>query len=148
MLMTHRTRLTALMAAVAAALALTACDRPNNETVGQKVDGAIADTKNATAGMRADAKEAAHDVKQGVTKAAGDMATGAKDVTITAKVNAALAADDKLSAIAIDVDTKDGHVSLNGDAPDAQSKARATSLASAVEGVVAVENHLTVKPQS
>jgi osmotically-inducible protein OsmY len=150
MLLTHRTpmRFSALIAAAAAAFALTACGQRNDETVGQKVDAAIADARNATAGMRADAKAVANEARQGATKAADAMTSGAKDVTITAKVNAALAADDKLSAIAIDVDTEDGRVSLNGNAPDAQSKARATSLASAVEGVVAVDNRLSVRPRS
>ena len=81
-------------------------------------------------------------------KAAEVMARDATDAAITAKVTAALAADDRLSALGIDVDTTDGRVALSGTAPDAASRDRATVLAQAVEGVVEVENRLTVRSQS
>ena len=67
------------------------------------------------------------------------------DATITASVNAALAADSKLSAMKIDVDTDKGVVTLTGPAPDESSRAKATELAANAKGVTRVENHLTVK---
>jgi hyperosmotically inducible protein len=65
-------------------------------------------------------------------------------MAITAKVNAALAVDDKLKATQINVDTRDGQVTLTGQAPDANSRERATTLASAVDGVKQVNNQLVV----
>jgi hyperosmotically inducible periplasmic protein len=126
-LSTQALRLGAVAAAVAAALGLAACNKPGDPTVGQRVDGAIADTKQAG------------------SQAADTMKTGAMDATITTKINAALAADDKLSAIKIDVDTADGRVTLKGTAPDSVSRDRATTLATAVEGVKSVDNRLAVK---
>ena len=49
-----------------------------------------------------------------------------------------------LSALKINVDTTGGRVVLRGTAPDTASRERATVLASAVSGVVSVENALTV----
>ena len=131
---THMLRLGAVAAAVAAALSLAACNRADEPTAGQRVDGAVAD-----------AKQAAQEAKQAGAQAADTVKDGAMDATITTKINAALAADDKLSAIKIDVDTRDGRVTLNGSAPDAVSRERATTLAAAVEGVSSVDNRLAVK---
>lgn len=127
-------RTTTLIAAVAAAFTLAACDRRDDRTAGQKVDSAVAA-----------AKDAGRDMKESATAAGQTVATGAADAAITAKVNAALAADDKLSAIRIDVDTKEGKVTLNGTAPDPASRDRATTLAAAVSGVMSVDNKLAVK---
>jgi hyperosmotically inducible protein len=69
-------------------------------------------------------------------------------MAITAKVNAALAVDDKLKATQINVDTREGQVTLTGQAPDAQSRERATTLVSAVDGVKQVNNQLVVNRNS
>ena len=135
--MNRTPQLAFLVAAVAATLSLAACNKPGQETVGQKVDGSIAEIKSATKELGADASAAA-------IKAVDAVSGTAKDLAITAKVNAALAADDKLSAISVNVDTTGGRVALNGSAPDATSRDRAKTLAAGVEGVVAVDNRLTV----
>ena len=127
-------RLGAVAGAVAAALGLAACNKPAETTAGERVDGVIAD-----------AKQASQEAKQAGAQAADAMKGGAMDVAITTKISAALAADDKLSAIRIDVDTSNGRVTLNGTAPDPVSRERATSLASGVEGVTSVDNRLAVK---
>ncbi len=127
-------RLGTLAGAVAVALSLAACNKAEDATVGQRVDGAVADAKQATTGAT-----------QTATQAADAMKTNVSDATITTKINAALAADDKLSAIKIDVDTSNGRVTLNGTAPESMARERATTLASAVEGVSSVDNRLVVK---
>jgi hyperosmotically inducible protein len=45
----------------------------------------------------------------------------------------------------IDVDTKDGVVTLNGVAETPSARMRAVKLAEATKGVKEVRNHLTVK---
>ncbi len=45
----------------------------------------------------------------------------------------------------IDVDTKDGVVTLNGLAGNSDARSRAERLASSIKGVKEVRNHLTVK---
>ena len=141
-------RLALLAATVAAGAALTACNRPGAETVGQKMDGSIADIKSATQEIRAEASAAATDLLVAGANAAGTVAASAKDIAITAKVNAALAADSSLKAMSINVDTQGGRVSMRGSAPDAAARDRAQALAKAIEGVVTVDNHLVVRKQS
>jgi osmotically-inducible protein OsmY len=123
-----------LPTALAAALALAACNPRNDETAGRKVDNAVAG-----------AKAGANDARQATNEAAGRVAANVTDATITTKINAALAADDQLKATKIDVDTSGGKVVLTGTAPDAGSRDRATTLSKAVDGVVEVDNRLTVK---
>jgi osmotically-inducible protein OsmY len=130
--MTRSSNTLTIFAAVAAMIALSACNQRDDQTVGQTVDKTLASAK---AEMK-DAKEATMD-------AATNLA--AADATITTKINAALMADDQLKALKIDVDTKDGKVVLTGAAPDADSRDRATSMAKAVDGVVDVDNRLTVQ---
>lgn len=89
---------------------------------------------------------AAGDMTPDPAQRAADASTSkAKDAMITTAVNAELARDPKLSALGIDVDTSDGRVKLHGTAPDADSRERATQLASSVDGVKSVDNRLTVQ---
>lgn len=131
--MNRSINITLLAAAVSAAFALSACGRNENQTAGQQVDGAIAG-----------AKSAGNEAKQDTKEATGTAAGVATDATITTKINAALVADDQLKATKIDVDTKAGRVTLTGTAPDTPSRERATTLAKAVDGVLDVDNRLTV----
>ena len=153
--MKRNTRLAALAAAAMATSLIVACGQ-KEETVGQRMDNTVEqtqaagaemrdDAKAAGAELRADASNAAQDMKAAGNEAADKIATGAADVAITAKVNAALAGDSQLSALKINVDTNNGHVELKGTAPDPAARDRATVLAAAVEGVVKVDNRLTVE---
>ena len=126
---THR--YTALIAAAAATVLIAACgEKLDDSTVGQQIDNSSATVPSAATEMKNDAQVAAN------------------DMAITTKVNAALAADDQLSALKIDVDTEAGNVALTGTAPDEASRARATTLTAAVDGVVTVDNRLTVEKNS
>lgn len=125
----------ALAAAIALALGLAACNRAEeSRTVGEKVDVAVGKVADAAEKARSAAEQAAAGAKAVVA-----------DATITASVKAELARDSELSAIGIDVDTRDGRVALTGTAPNPTARDRATRLAAAVEGVRSVENRLTVK---
>lgn len=121
---------------VAALLALAACDKPhteqqaNEQTTGQKVDSVIANAEQKSA-------EAKRDTSAAVT-----------DAAITTRVNAQLAADPALSALKINVDTQNGRVVLHGVAPDAESRDRAATMASAVSGVISVDNQLKLDKKS
>jgi hyperosmotically inducible protein len=67
------------------------------------------------------------------------------DAVITASVKAGIVKDPDLSVLKIDVDTRDGVVTLNGLAGNEPAKARAEKLAQSVKGVREVRNHLAVK---
>jgi osmotically-inducible protein OsmY len=132
------------MPALAAALVLAACDRQEAPTVGQQVDRAIAESRETAGQIGSQAREAAREATQATRQATAAVAEKARDLGITAQVNAALAKDDRLSALRIDVDTRDGRVTLSGTAPDSDARERATRLCAAVEGVKDVDNRLTI----
>jgi osmotically-inducible protein OsmY len=67
------------------------------------------------------------------------------DAAITASIKADLLRDPDLSALKIDVDTRDGVVTLNGLAANETAKTRAERMAQSVKGVREVRNHLSVK---
>ncbi len=134
--MTRASNLLTISAAVAAMLAVAACNKRDDQSAGQTVDKGVASAK---AEMK-DAKEATKD-------AAANVGAAVTDAMITTKINAALVADAQLKALKINVDTKDGKVLLTGVAPDAGSRDRATTMAKAVDGVVDVDNRLTVQPK-
>lgn len=144
--MTQQTARLPLLAALAVAAALTACGRNQDEdmTAGQRLDGAVADAKREANETKRDAQQAMNDAEMSASRAAETTAQVSNDMAITAKVNAALAVDDKLKATQINVDTREGQVTLTGQAPDPQSRERATTLASSVDGVKNVNNQLIV----
>jgi hyperosmotically inducible periplasmic protein len=141
----------------ASALGLAACDRnAPKTTMGEKVDSAVASTKDAAADAKAKTeatassagasmKQGAAEASQSVKDAGAKVASKVDDATITASVSAGLAKDPDLSAIKINVDTRGGVVTLNGPAPSAAAKARAEDIAKGVEGVSSVDNKLEVK---
>jgi hyperosmotically inducible protein len=141
-----------VLSSLAMLLALGACDRADNPTVGERVESGASKAQRAGAEAKQDAKDAAASAGAAVDKAAEDAkqmgaTAGEKndDATITAKVNASLAADKDLSAIKIDVDTQNGVVTLSGPAPSATARERASEIARSVKGVNSVNNQLTVK---
>lgn len=149
-------RIVQILAVSALAFGLAACNKPGEQTAGQKLDGAIANTEKAADNAAANAsvaasnaadaaKNAAADVKDAAKDAGNAVAAAADEATITAAVNAALIKDTELSALKINVDTKSGVVTLSGDAPNASAKDRATDIAKAVQGVTSVNNNLMVK---
>lgn len=124
--------------------ALAACGQKEEPTVGQTIDGAIASTQQAAETAKQDMQSAASTLQREGEAASQALAATATDLTITTKVKTALAADDQLSAMRIEVDTVGGVVSLTGPAPSADAAERATVLAKAVDGVTAVQNKLVV----
>ena len=78
-------------------------------------------------------------------RAADKTAAVIDDATITTKVKAAVLAEPGLKTLQINVDTKDGRVTLAGTVDNAELKQRATQVAQSVEGVKSVSDQLTVK---
>lgn len=163
-----------LMAIPAAALllGLAACDRADDRMAGthesaNRPERAAADTRDETRAARSEARTETRDATASAgaamdraaqeTRAMGAAAadktrelgsaaaTAVDDASITAKVNAALAADRDLSAMRIDVDTRNAVVTLSGPAPSASAKERAAEVALKVKGVASVNNQLTIR---
>lgn len=129
-----------------AALALSACDKSNDgTTVGQKVDKAVASAETAAADVKETAKKGLDDAATVGKEKSDQVASSVSDMAITAAIKADLTKDKDLSALRINVDTKNGHVSLYGSAPNEAAKERATSIASAEKGVTGVDNKLAIE---
>lgn len=139
--------LLALACSAAVLLALTACNKQDDgKTVGQSIDSGIAKTEQVAKDAGNTVKDASKEAQAAGSQAGASMGEKIDDVTITAKVSGSLAKDPDLSAIKINVDTKDGVVTLNGPAPNAAAKDKATTLAKQVQGVTSVNNQLMVTP--
>lgn len=138
-----------LLAALALCASLGACSRNDDDrTAGERLDGAMADARREAGETQRDAQQAMNDAEMKASRAADTTAQVTSDMAITAKVNAALAVDDQLKATQINVDTREGQVTLTGQAPDAHSRERATTLVAAVDGVKQVNNQLVVNRNS
>lgn len=116
----------------------------DSRSVGTQLDDAVAGMRglgNQAGRTLTDSRDAAAEASRsavdGVSSAITDSAT-------SAKIKAALAADPALSASRIEVTTTQGIVRLEGPAPDAAAKQRATVLASARRDVRGVDNRLTL----
>lgn len=147
----------ALALSIVALAALSACGKKDDgQTAGQKLDSAVASTEQAAAEAKAKAeasmakagdtmKDATQKAEASGAKTMESMAGKADDAAITASISAEFAKDADLSAIKIDVDTRDGNVTLYGPAPTAAARDKATTLAKSIKGVASVSNKLTVK---
>lgn len=75
-------------------------------------------------------------------------ALAANDTWIGTKAKIALLTADDVSGTAIDVDVKDGTITLSGKVHTAAEKAKAEQVARGIEGVAGVKNLLQVVPKS
>ncbi|MEC5218293.1 hyperosmotically inducible protein [Actimicrobium sp. GrIS 1.19] len=80
-------------------------------------------------------------LKQGVQSAGNKI----DDSLVTARVKAALLADDTMKSIDIAVATRKGEVQLSGFVDNDAQLARAMDISKAVEGVGSVVNHMSLK---
>jgi hyperosmotically inducible periplasmic protein len=161
----------AFAAAFAFAAVVAACgDRSDDTTTTQRSDAASRNADggrdlkgsasrgvDAARGKLGEAGQAAGSGTSGSTSvmgAAGDArekayspSTGeakADDSKLTSMVLAGLKADKELNPLRIDVDTRDGVVTLSGSVPTAAAKARASEIAQNVKNVKSVNNQLTL----
>ena len=76
------------------------------------------------------------------------MTTATGDTAITAKVKAALIAEPGLKSTDINVETKDGTVTLTGNVDNPDMRVKAKQVASSTSGVKGVIDNLNVKTTS
>jgi len=119
---------TSILCVLAASTLLVAgCDRQGTgSTASQRMDQSSSKMADATSSM---------------TTATGDTA-------ITAKVKAALIAEPGLKSTDINVDTKDGTVTLTGNGDNPDMRVNAKQVASSTSGVKGVIDNLNVKTTS
>jgi osmotically-inducible protein OsmY len=132
--MKNASTLAAILASGLALLA-TGCDRtPDQPTAGEKIDNAATDSRDAARDMG--------DTLERKTDQAGQAID---DASITATIKGKYLVDDTLKGLQIDVDTEQGVVKLSGKVQNDTAKELATQIAQSVEGVVSVDNQLTIQ---
>ena len=82
----------------------------------------------------------------GVAALLGACKRGPDDATLTASVKSQLAAQSPALASMVDIETKDGVVTLNGTVDNEAAKSQAEQAAKSVANVKSVVNNLNVKP--
>lgn len=95
--------------------------------------------------VKADAKTSSRDEARSDSKSSSTALTGAaSDAYITTKTKARLLVDSQTPGTAINVDTKDGEVTLFGTVTDEATKKKAEAEARKVKGVTQVRNEIEV----
>jgi hyperosmotically inducible periplasmic protein len=125
--MTSRIRLQLLAALVASTAVLAACGEHNNNPTASRTERTTESVASAT------------------DRATTKTAVAVDDTAITTKVKAAVMAEPGLKTLDIDVDTKNGVVTLAGTVQSPELKQRAVTLAQQVEGVRSVSDQLVIK---
>jgi hyperosmotically inducible periplasmic protein len=92
-----------------------------------------------------EAREEAREAGRETEGAVGTAGTAVHDGWITTKVKTSFAGEDALENSDIDVDTKNGVVTLKGTVASAAAKNRAEAAAKEVEGVTRVKNQLKIR---
>ena len=116
-------------------------DEPAREAVGtsgQKARDAAAEVGERTAQA---ADRAGEKTAQAAEQARKAMAEG----SLTAKIKAKMALDDRVKALQIDVDTQSGIVTLSGTVGSQAERERAVALARETQGVTQVVDKLRLK---
>jgi len=131
----------------AAITAVTVATLQDSRTPGTQLDDAIASVRDFGHRIGQTVTDSQNAAVEASRSAVDGVGTAIDDTGISLKVKTALAADPALSAPRIEVTTTGGIVRLEGPAPDAAAKERATVLAGAPQGVRGVDNRLTL-PQA
>ena len=122
------------------ALLAAGCDRTPDEpevaepSVNERMEDAANDSSNAASNMGESMERSVDQAGQAID-----------DASITAAVKSKYLLDDTLKGLQISVDTKQGVVTLTGTVQNDAAKELATQIAQSSEGVVRVDNQLTVQ---
>lgn len=118
-------------------------DKATHEAL-QTVDEVVGDLKEQQEIHGTDEKES---VLAPVETVPATKASPIKDVGIGLAVKNQLLLDPEVEGMKVNVDTKDGVVSLKGQLPTEHEKQRAAAIAANVSGVELVKNNLVVNPE-
>lgn len=102
-------------------------------------------SNQVTIGDGQTAREVGTDVKQKTAQAADATMRAIEDGRVTAKIKAKMALDDSVKALNLDVDTKDGVVTVKGTVRSDAERQRALALARETAGVTQVVDQLQVR---
>lgn len=124
-------------------------DVNNNLQIGEPKSATLEDEKEKVEEYADDAVDKTKDSADKTVDKTKDLAkqTGEKlnDATITSEVKLKLAGDDLTDALDIDVDTKNGVVTLTGNVSSQAEADRAIQIARSVEDVTKVQSNLKIQ---
>ena len=149
--MNTRTRMQLLAALAATTVVFAAgCDR-NNADRSASTTSTTPSTASSTSTTPATpspstASSTSPSSSMAANAPSSSMAAATDDATITTKVKAAVMAEPNLKSTDINVDTKDGIVTLAGTVSSQEAKQKANQAAQGVQGVKSVSDQLVVKP--
>ena len=111
----------------------------------EKVDRAVADLDLKS--ITEELKRTGRVIRRRAAQVARKIGDDTEDARTTAAIKARLAADPQLSALAVGVDTVDGHVTLSGNVNSPAEIARAIEIAFEPQSVTEVVSNLQVRSQ-
>jgi osmotically-inducible protein OsmY len=142
----RRSLISVSIATIASVGLLAGCEQ---KTTTRTADGTTtSSTTTTTTTPSPEVKSAANEMKADAKSAADKAGNAIEDGAITAKVKTALLADPDVKGLAIDVDTKNGVVTLKGTADKPANRDRAVAIAKDTGGVKSVQDQLVVKASS
>lgn len=162
-----KTRICAATMLGFAVLLTSGCNKTDsNQTPGQKLDSAIAKTEQAAAEAKVQGEQSGAEIKAKTEAAFAKAGSALKnatenaesssqvvanktlnkidDMAITTAISAELLKDAEIKLFRINVDTKDGAVTLKGSVPSDNVRERAAAIAKTFSGVQSVDNQLVV----
>ena len=124
-----------------------ACSTAKNtgEAVKEGTEEVAEEVGDKTEDVAEEVGDKTEDVGEATKNAAEDVGQTVEDGSITANVKMKLANDELVSADAIDVDTNNGVVTLNGTVGSPAEAERAVQLAQTASGVKNVRSNLVVQ---
>ena len=140
----RRSLISVSIATIASVGLLAGCEQ---KTTTRTTDGTTTSSTTVTT-PSPEVKSTANEMKADAKSAADKAGNAIEDGAITAKVKTALLADPDVKGLAIDVDTKNGVVTLKGTADKAANRDRAVAIAKDTGGVKSVQDQLVVKASS
>ena len=144
----RRSLISVAIASIASVGLLAGCEQKTTTRTPDGTSTTTTTVTNPAPETTAAAKSAANEMKADAKSAADKAGNAIEDGAITAKVKTALLADPDVKGLAIDVDTKNGVVTLKGTADKPANRDRAVAIAKDTGGVKSVEDQLVVKASS
>jgi hyperosmotically inducible protein len=130
---------------MATALALCGCDqKPSAEKAGRDIDQTVTKAGERIKEAAGVAERKIDETVKMASEKTGITADSVNDAALTARVKAALIAESGTNALDVNVESKDGVVSLYGKADSGEQRERAAKVAGGVNGVKSVSNHLAI----
>jgi hyperosmotically inducible periplasmic protein len=120
-----------------------------NKAIDATAKGAEKTKEGAEKGVTESGKavgKAAKKTGEAIGTAGEKVGDASNNAAVTTRVKTAFGKDSLIKETSINVDTKDGVVTLRGTVPSAAAKTKAEEIATSTEGVTRVVNELVVKP--